>query len=185
MRLPERLLDSGRHDKRAALDMKTPHLLLVPANVYTVRDNVAHLVGAAGVAALDREIVANVVAMFRMGEEYLRFALTLPASEWRHKVSRLYYAAYALTRAVRFQLHGDWSTSPTEHQIVGKLPNGFPNEHTYTNRLPVLRKDRNLADYDHSGTPGDLVISVSDAEALVKQLVADARTFLGYKGITV
>jgi hypothetical protein len=165
--------------------MKTPHLLLAAPNAYDLRDNLVHLLPAPAIAAINSDIAANVVALFRMGEEYFRFAKALPVAEWRHKISRLYYSAYAISRAVRFQLDGAWSKSPGEHKKVGALPRGFPNQSTYANRLTVLREDRNLADYDHACSDAELVISVPDAEALVEQFARDARTFLAYKGITV
>lgn len=165
--------------------MKPPHLLLAAPNVYDLRDNLVHLLPPASIQAITAEITANVVAVYRMGEQYLQFAKRLPPAEWRHRVSRYYYAAYAISRSVRFQLDGDWSQSPGEHKNVGAMPNGFPNQNKYTNRLAVLRRDRNLADYDHACTPGDLVIAVADAEALVDEFAKDARTFLGYKGIIV
>lgn len=165
--------------------MKPPHLLLAAPNALALRNNLVHLLPAAAIAAIESEITANVVALYRMGEDYLRFARTLPTAEWRHRISRLYYSAYAISRSVRFQLDGEWSTSPVEHKKIGALPLGFPNQSTYSNRLSVLRGDRNLADYDHACSDADLVISMSDAEALVEQFARDARTFLAYRGINV
>lgn len=165
--------------------MKTPHLLLAAPNTHVLRDNLVHLLSATAIASIDAEITANVVALFRMGEDYLKFAKTLSPTHWRHKISRLYYAAYAVSRSVRLRLDGEWSMSPGEHKKVGALPASFPNQSMYANRLSVLRDDRNLADYDHACTVADLVINLSDAESLVEQLVRDSRTFLAHKGIIV
>jgi hypothetical protein len=75
---------------------------------------------------------------------------------WRQKISRLYYGAYNVSRAVRLCVSGEFSDDSTDHKRIGDLPADFPNQALYKNRLNSLRDDRNLCDYDHTARAADL-----------------------------
>jgi len=166
--------------------MRTPHILLLKQNVYQLRDQLANVVGPTAITALETEINTNVSQMFALGEEHFNFAMGLPRAKWRQIVSRSYYSAYNISKAVRFAISGDYSTQVTDHSKSGKLPNGFPNLNMYKNQLQVLRNDRNLCDYDHSADETELVFTVQEYLTLADSFINDSRAFLfTAKGITV
>lgn len=165
--------------------MKTPHLLLAAGNVNRLRENLRHLLDPAGNLALEREYHENIRGLFRLGSEHLGFATSLPAGQWRQVVSRSYYAAYNVTRALRLAESGHYSQDSTDHKKIDELPGGLANRMTYKTQLPLLRDDRNVCDYDHSVTEADLVIPVAQTLTLVAQLAVDARAYLASRGVTV
>lgn len=165
--------------------MKTPHLLLAAGNSHKLRQNLTGILDAAGLALIDKEITSNVVGLFHLGELHFDFSQTLSKQHWRQRISRLYYGAYNVTRSLRFAYEGHYSQESTDHKKVAILPKDFPTTATYENKLSALRDDRNLCDYDHTAEEMDLVIPVKDADALVKQLVADARGYLNGRGVPV
>lgn len=163
--------------------MKSPHILLAASNPRRLVDNIEHLLSKRSVDALNREIKNNVIGLFRLGEEHYTFAAGLPGSSWRQIISRAYYGAYNVARSVRLHHSGAYSTDSSDHKKIEELPKGFPNQNTYTNRLSMLREDRNLCDYDHSVVETDLVFTVPEALRLVQGFVADSRTFLRNNGV--
>lgn len=164
------------------MKLKTPHLLLV-GNPQRLIANVEHLISVRACAQLKHEIDRNVKALFSLGEQHFQFAQTLPPLYWRHKISRLYYGAYNVDRAVRLKLDGSYSTDGTDHKNIGQLPAKFPDQAKYANQLKVLREDRNLADYSHDSVENDLIISVGDANSLVADFFRDARGYLKTLGV--
>lgn len=165
--------------------MRTPHLLRASGNVRKMKENLVNVVNRNALSAIQTEIDRNVVQLFALGRSHFDFAVRQNNRSWRQKVSRLYYAAYNVSRAVRLCEHGEFSTEVTDHKKVESLPDLFPNKNSYSNRLGILREDRNLCDYDHTSRIGDLVTSIPDATTLVTEFLRDARTYLRGKGITV
>lgn len=163
--------------------MKTPHLLLASANPRRLRENLVHILTQEAIDAIDLEINENVLGLLRLGEEHLAFAAAVQAANWRQIISRTYYGAYSCSRAVRLCHDGHFSTDSTDHKKVGDLPAGFPQVNMYANRLPILRDDRNLCDYDHSASVADLAIPVQDARDLVAALLKDSKAYLIGKGV--
>jgi hypothetical protein len=164
--------------------VKTPHLLLA-GNCHRVRSNIAHILSAHSVQALDDEIAANARALITLGQQHFTFAGSLSRSQWRQTVSRAYYGAFGVVRGIRLYVDGHYSTENAEHKKIDALPMDFPNRATYSIQLPVLREDRNLCDYDHTATEDDLAISRDDALALVDNLIDDARRYLEARGLTI
>jgi len=85
-----------------------------------------------------------------LGECHLRNAKARAAKprEWRALVSRTYYAAYNVSRSVRYVVTGSVRLDVKDHQEVGELPDDFPDRALWSTFLVDLRKDRNLADYE-------------------------------------
>ncbi len=161
--------------------MKTPHLLLTASNINRMRENLKHILDAKAMQAIDDELETNVAQLFRLGEEYLLFAGR--QKNWRQCVSRLYYAAYNVTRAVRLACEGTYSRDPKEHKKISDLPKGFSSKSgTYSIQLPLLRDDRNLCDYDHTAAELDLIIPRKVSIVLVQDFINDAKLFLHSKG---
>jgi len=165
--------------------VKSPHLLLAASNSHRLRQNLVGILDAQTLKLIDDEISKNASGIFKLGESHFDFARTLAKQYWRQKISRFYYAAYNVTRSLRFLYEGHYSQDVTDHKKVEVMPKDFPTTATYENRLSLLRDDRNLCDYDHTCTEADLIISVKDADVLVAQLIADARAYFRRRGVTV
>ena len=105
--------------------------------------------------------------------------------DWRQKISRFYYGAYNVSRAVRLCVYGEYSTETGDHKRVDGIPDDFPNKSTYANRLTVLREDRNLCDYDHAADKADLVYGVDDSLDMVERFLDDAKAYLKGRGVNV
>lgn len=106
---------------------------------------------------IEAEVRVNVLHLLGLGRAHLVAArnLTGPAS-WRQKVSRGYYACYAVSRAVRLAHSGHYNQDVKDHDRVGDLPDDFPNGATWKDTLTKFRADRNAADYDHTFRPAEL-----------------------------
>ncbi len=163
--------------------MKEPHLLRASSNPRRLLRNIRHLLPPASVALIESAIDENVSALYTLGWDHYVFARRLGASSWRHKVSRLYYAAYNVTRSVRLYVEGQYSQEVKDHQRFADLPDDFPSRLAYANDLPLLRDDRNLCDYDHTATVDELVRSPEDWASFVSHLSKDVRTYLIDRGL--
>lgn len=163
--------------------MKSPHLLLASGNARRLKKELTGVLGPEALEAIEREIRENVRGLLRLGEKHLSFADGLAARDWRQAVSRSYYACYAVSRALRLEVDGYYSTESADHKRVGELPSDFPNRARLKNQLATLREDRNLADYDHTATPGDLVFPVSDAMEIARDLTNHAKQYLVARGV--
>jgi hypothetical protein len=165
--------------------MRTPHLLRAASNVRKLKENLIHLLDDAALAAIGSEISANIVQLYALGRNHYRFAVRQNNRSWRQKISRLYYGAYNTSRAIRLAVNGDYSTDSSDHKKIETLPDDFPRKSIYSNRLGVLRDDRNLCDYDHTVRIGDLLIGVDEAVELVQQFMTDAQVYLSNRGVDV
>jgi hypothetical protein len=165
--------------------MRSPHLLKAGSNARRLRDNLTSVLDARALTLIDVELRSNVAALFRLGVSHFDFARGPAASHWRQRISRLYYAAYAVVRSVKLEVDGHYSTYVEDHAKVGDLPKDLNNQERYKNELGSLRDDRNLADYDHTADETELLIQPDDAEALVSSLVEDARALLTKRGVSV
>jgi hypothetical protein len=105
--------------------------------------------------------------------------------EWRQKISRLYYAAYNVRRSVVLKSSGAFSTDSSDHKNVDQLPDVLDNRESHIVNLRNLREDRNLADYSHLATIGDLVIAPADALQFAGQFLGDCRKFLLQQSVQV
>lgn len=164
---------------------KSPHLLLASANVRRLHSNLVGVLRPAVLAAIEAEIGTNVTQLYALGRYHFLFAKRQHNRDWRQKVSRLYYGAYNVSRAVRLCVQGDYSMDSSDHKKVDNLPDDFPNKNTYANRLNVLREDRNLSDYDHSARSDDLVYRIEDSDEIVGKFLRDARKYLRGRGVNV
>lgn len=165
--------------------MKSPHLLRASSNVRRLTENLATVLDAMALQAIETEIRANVAQLFSLGRSHYHFALRQSNRAWRQKISRLYYAAYNVSRAVRLCTTGEYSADSSDHKRIDAIPDDFPNRNRYANRLGVLRDDRNLCDYDHTAKLVDLVVGVSEAVELVENYLLDARAYLRGRGVRI
>lgn len=165
--------------------MKTPHLLRAGANVRKLKDNLVNVVDAGAISAIETEILSNVAQLYTLGKSHYYFAIRQNNRSWRQKISRLYYAAYNVSRALRLCVNGEYSMESSDHRKIEILPNDFPNKNRYENRLGVLREDRNLCDYDHTARIVDLVVSVNEATELVQQFLKDTQSYVKQRGVNL
>jgi hypothetical protein len=162
--------------------LRSPHLLRAASNVRRVKENLVSVVNDAAILAIEREIRRNVRQLIALATSHYNFAVGQPDRYWRQKVSRLYYAAYNTSRAVRLFVNGEYTTDVTDHKKIEAIPDDFPNRNTYANKLVALREDRNLCDYDHTVSRPDLVLKLQDSIDLVDGFMADARKYLRKRG---
>jgi hypothetical protein len=165
--------------------VKSPHLLRAATNVRQLKHNLVNVIDAAAIGAIEAEICANVIQLYRLGRHHYSFAIRQHNRSWRQKVSRLYYGAFNVSRSVRLCVNGEFSEDSSDHKKIGALPDDFPNQATYANRLSVLRDDRNLCDYDHTALSADLVLDVDSSVQLVEDFLRDAQSYLRQRGVNV
>jgi hypothetical protein len=163
--------------------MKSPHLLLAGSNCRRLKSELTSVLSAAALTAIEGEIQKNVAEMFRLGLSHHAFATGPARREWRQCVSRLYYACYAVSRSVRLEVDGHFTTESTDHKRVGDLPEDFPRREQFKNQLVTLRDDRNLADYDHTATEMELVFPVADAIVMAQDFIDEAGRYLTVRGV--
>jgi hypothetical protein len=159
--------------------------LLNLGNARKVKDNLSGCLDTIALEKLEAEIVANAIALFHLGRNHQRFALRQSSQHWRQKVSRLYYAAYNVSRSVRLFVAGEYSTEIKDHQKYENLPDDFPRKARYVNQLAILREDRNTCDYDHLSRASDLVLGSTAATGLVNDFINDAKNYLHQRGLSV
>lgn len=132
-----------------------------------------------------REVDRNVIALYRLGESHFLFSKSIPNTEWRQKISRLYYGAYNVRRAILLKHDGSFTTESSDHQKVDVIPDLLDNHSLYKLKLKNLRDDRNLADYSHLAVVSDLIIGLDGAEELAGSLFTDAKAFMTSHGIEI
>lgn len=162
----------------------SPHLLLASSNPQKMLNNLSHILDATAYSAIQSEINKNVKLLFLLGESHYIFAKQIGREHWRQRISRFYYGAYNVRRALNLHESGLYQTDVEDHKNT-KLPSGLNNYNTYQFRLKDLREDRNLADYDHIATEADLVHTQSDVESMVTDFINDARVYLVSRGVVL
>jgi len=164
--------------------VKSPHLLNL-GNPRKVKYELSSILDKSALETIENEIARNAISLFSVGLGHYRFAMKQTAPNWRQKVSRLYYSAYSVSRAVRLFTSGEYSTDVGDHQRFDKLPDDFPSKARFANQLAVLREDRNTCDYDHKCHARDLVLGTRNAALLVKDFLEKAENYLKNKGLKV
>lgn len=158
--------------------MKSPHILLLKKNIVDLRRELGSILSKKSASAFESEVKLNVIQLFALGQYHFDFATAQSRVNWRQIVSRSYYGAYSISKAVRLAVSGQYSTEVKDHEKVGDLPDNFPDKNTYANRIRLLRDDRNLCDYDHTVEEADLGMSSADSLVLVSNFIVHARAYL-------
>ena len=164
--------------------VKAPHLLLAGGNARKIKENLAGILDTSAIQRIEDEIQHNSKELFYFAREHYQFAKN-QSKHWRQCVSRLYYAAYNCCRAVRLLKEGAFSQDVSDHQKIGQLPDDFPDKTKYLNQLPILRKDRNLCDYDHLAVEDDLILSIAEALTLTEDLLRDTESYFRRNGVSL
>jgi hypothetical protein len=165
--------------------LNSPHILLASSNPQKMLKNLEHILDAIELSKIQGEIDSNVIALFKLGHDHFIFAKSLQDNNWRQKISRFYYGAYNIRRAVALHSSGAFSTDSSDHKNVDTIPDQINNAQSYKTKLRVLREDRNLADYSHLARPTDLVMSVEDTGIFVEQFSNDCKAYLVDLGIAL
>lgn len=154
-------------------------------HVRKLHSNLASVLKPAALADIENEISVNVVQLYALGRQHFLFAKRQQNKDWRQKVSRFYYGAYNVSRAIRLCVYGEYTIDSSDHKKIENLPDDFPNKNTYTNKLGVLREDRNLCDYDHAAARSDLVYDIDDSCDTVERFLQDAKKYLRKRGVNL
>jgi hypothetical protein len=142
-----------------------------------IKEGLSDILDQKSLDLIQNEINKNVKELFQLGINHYNFAKTINSNDWRHKISRLYYAAYNVARSVRFRTSGIYSTDSEDHKRIGELPDDFPNQSRYKTSLDDLRDDRNLCDYDHTAKIEDTKLGIENACSLVEDFLNDAEQY--------
>lgn len=147
-------------------------------NPREVKADLAPIIGKRAAEKIEADLQKQARALFRLGRNHLAFAKSVDRKNWRQIISRTYYGAYNMSRAVRLMVKGDYAEDVKDHQRFDQIPGDFPSQATYANRFDLLRADRNLADYDHQAQESDLSISPDDAIMLAEEFSKDAVNYV-------
>jgi hypothetical protein len=165
--------------------VQSPHILLASGNWQKLKANLSHVVDASAITKIEEEINLNAAALYRLGQHHFGLAKRLGRKDWRNAISRSYYGAYNVRRAVVLLHSGKYSQDVSDHKAVSRLPEGFPNKAIYETKFDALRSDRNVCDYDHAAEESDLLHPVNDTIRLVEDFLVDASTWLAGRGVSV
>lgn len=162
-----------------------PHVLLAAGNLNKLIRNLAGIISDVEIEKIQSAVNNEVAALFQLGLTHYDFAISLDKVQWRQRVSRLYYAAYNVKRAVQLCDNGVYSTDSSDHQKIDQLPDSLPNAATYRVKLKNMRDDRNLADYSHLGKEADLLIKPEDMQRAVADFIADSKSYLRARSVAL
>ncbi|MBB3258110.1 uncharacterized protein (UPF0332 family) [Paraburkholderia bannensis] len=125
---------------------------------------------------------------FRLGQQHLDEAKLLEAAGCiRACHSRAYYAAYNVSKSVRYLVKGIVSLKGDDHGKASvDLPHDFPNVADWSVKISRLYEHRLRADYDNwSTTIADQTLSsqtaISDAESFIAVAIGYLDTKFGIK----
>lgn len=153
-----------------------------PRKIITILDGI---LDQANLDLIEAEIRRNTSQLFDLAITHYRFANSLNRSQWRQKVSRLYYAGYSASKAIRYFSTGHHSTEGADHKKVGDLPGDFPRKNFFTNKLTVLRDARNTCDYDHTSKANSLIISTKESSEVVTEFLKESKGYLSGRGVII
>lgn len=162
-----------------------PSKLLGLGNPKKVIEQLRTIIDDTAIDAIQLEMALQVSKLYNLSILHFKFANKQGNRDWRQRVSRLYYAGYAASRSIRLQVHGHFSTEVQDHKKVGDLPDDFPNRALFSNKLEVLRDDRNTCDYDHAAVLADLIATPAESTALVRDYLVETKRYLEARGLAL
>lgn len=162
-----------------------PSRLLDLGNPKKVIEHLRAIVDGNAIDAIQSEMTAQVTNLYKLSLLHFKFADKQKSKDWRQRVSRLYYAAYAASRATRLHVYGQFSVEVQDHKKIGELPQDFPNRAIFSNKLDVLREDRNTCDYDQAAALSDLTSRPVESTELVKEYIIETKRYLEARGLAL
>lgn len=165
--------------------LSEPHIFLASGNHFKLVKNLSHILSDVELNKIIEEANRNAKELYDLGLSHFEFAKTIDKKFWRQKISRLYYAAYNLKRAMALVTDGSFSTDSSDHQKIDQLPQGFGGEDrvAISQCLKQLRDDRNLADYSHRANENDLIYTVIYYQGFVDEFFNLVTAYLISKGV--
>jgi len=157
--------------------------ILQIGNLRKIKEGLKDLLGEEGCEKIETGIKNECQGLYSLALNHYRFANGLSRHQWRQKVSRYYYAAYMGSRTIRLYVHGDYSIDVKDHSKIGQIPSKFPKQSEFSNKLDLLREDRNTCDYDHNARASELNLTTSEAYDLVTEFLVQAQGFLQERGL--
>ena len=164
-------------------NLSEPHVLLASKDPQKLIRNLRGILTERQLGKIQQEIDKNVVWLFKLGLEHYSFAKTINNRNWRQRISRLYYGAYNIKRALQLKESGAFATDVSDHKTIDELPDALENVAVYKARLKTMRDDRNLADYSHLAREDDLLIPADETQDIVSELIVDAKKYFATKNI--
>lgn len=158
--------------------LREPHLFNAGPNPLKLVKNLDGLIDATALDSIRREIDRNVALLFSLGLSHYQFACGISRAEWRQRISRYYYGAYNVKRAVALKHSGQFSTDSSDHKAIDQIPDNIENAAAFRVRLSNLRDDRNLADYSHLAIIDDLLSPPDEWERFVQEFISGAHKYL-------
>jgi hypothetical protein len=163
--------------------MPDDEVLLLRLNPQKVMRCLASILDQSQIDLIQAELNRNARQLHKLAQAHLRAARQITGQNcWRQQVSRGYYACYSMSKAVRLAVNGYYSTKADDHEKVGSLPDDFPSLNGWTDLLTKFRGDRNMADYDHSGSPRNLELSPADYLNKAAEFLSVSRAYLKGRG---
>lgn len=142
----------------------------------------AGIIDQSAIDSIELEIRRHSQMMFDLSLKHFRVADRLGSPDWRQKVSRAYYASYNSSKMLRYFIEGYHSKEVSDHKKIGDIPTDFPQRSIFSNRLQIMREDRNLCDYDHDAHAIDLSIGVSESVDLSRSFMRSCKAYVGDRG---
>ncbi len=143
------------------------------------------LAGRANLSWYNQEVSNTARNWLRLGMQHMLVASRLASRprDWRAAVSRCYYAAYNVSKCVRYCVNGFVRFDSTDHKMVGDLPNDFPARASWSTFLVELRQDRNFADYEPwVRTKYRLSRAPSDSVEQTARFIRESKVYLHGRG---
>lgn len=165
--------------------LNEPHILLASSNPYKLMRNLQGILTARQILKIQKEVDKNVVGLYSLALSHYNFAIRINNRDWRQRASRFYYAAYNLKRALQLKESGNYATDASDHKTVDELPDRLNNVAMYRAKLKTMRDDRNLADYSHSAKEDDLLLSTTEIQDVVTNLISDTQAYFVERNVRI
>lgn len=153
-------------------------------NARSVRTKLTGVVDQNALDAIEAEITAQCESLFQLALNHYRMASECANHQWRHRISRRYYASYSCSKSVRYMSDGTISTEVKDHARIARLPADFGQRSRFETDLDVLREDRNMCDYDHLARVPDLNFTVVEVDHLVGDFLREGQIWLKSRGLS-
>lgn len=125
------------------------------------------------------------IAWLHLGEEHLLEAVAmakLKVVPHRALFSRSYYAAYNVSKCLRYLTAGAVSLKGDDHGKASDLPGDFPEKEKWAKVIGKLYENRLRADYDNwTTTLAEFSQKSSEALDSATDFIAVAKTYIGEK----
>ena len=159
--------------------------ILAFGNSRKIETHLADVIGPDATLLISEEIAKQSSKIFALGVSHYNFAKTCPRHHWRQKVSRLYYACYNSSKAIRYYKTGVFSSDVGDHKKIDVIPDNFPEKERFKSQLGAFRTCRNQADYDHLVKASDLAFTTKEIFDVTKEFLLLSKKYLIENGCEI